>query len=140
MLTPPLIFAPGHFSFIIFIASIKFIAKFLCSSIPVEIAKIFGYDQYKKALNEIKLNYSATKEGKNAEIIINEVLPLVEDKSFKKIHKGETFKLVYEFLDTSDDKIQNKILEIIIVEYRIVNRNLIKLFVKLSLTMLLLEG
>ena len=32
----------------------------------------------------IKLNYSATKEGKNAEIIINEILPLVKNKDFKK--------------------------------------------------------
>ena len=37
------------------------------------IAKIYGYDQYEKALEDIKLNYSATKEGKNAEIIINEI-------------------------------------------------------------------
>ena len=76
------------------------------------IAKIYGYDQYEKALEYIKLNYSTTKEGKNAEIIINEILPLVEDKSFKKIDKGNSFKLVFEFLDSEDAIIQDKILKI----------------------------
>tara|TARA_S200000501_G_scaffold216230_2_gene202946 strand:+ start:23911 stop:26403 length:2493 start_codon:yes stop_codon:yes gene_type:complete len=76
------------------------------------IAKIYGYDQYQKALEDIKLNHSATKEGKNAEIIINDILPLVEDKSFIKIDKGNNFKLVFEFLDTADEIIQEKILKI----------------------------
>ena len=76
------------------------------------IAKIFGYDQYEKALEDIKLNYSATKEGKNAEIVINEILPLVKDKSFKKIDKGNSFKLVYEFLDSPDSVIEEKISKI----------------------------
>jgi len=76
------------------------------------IAKIYGYDQYEEALGDIKLNYSATKEGKNAEIIINEILPLVKDKSFKKIDEGNSFKLVYEFLDSEDSVIQDKISKI----------------------------
>jgi hypothetical protein len=76
------------------------------------IAKIYGYDQYEKALQALKLNYSATKEGKNAEIIINEILPLVKDKSFKKIDEGNSFKLVYEFLDSADGIIEDKILQI----------------------------
>ena len=76
------------------------------------IAKIYGYNKYEKALEDIKLNYSATKEGKNAEIIINEILPLVKDKSFKKIDEGNSFKLVYEFLDPEDSVIQEKISKI----------------------------
>ena len=76
------------------------------------IAKIYGYDQYEKALENIKLNYSATKEGKNAEIIINEILPLVKNKSFKNINEGNSFKLVYEFLASEDGIIQDKILKI----------------------------
>ena len=76
------------------------------------IAKIFGYDQYEKALEDIKLNYSATKEGKNAEIIINKILPLVKDKGFKKIDEGNSFKLVYEFLDSPDSVIEEKISKI----------------------------
>ena len=76
------------------------------------IAKIYGYDQYKKALEDIKLNYSATKEGKNAEIIINEILPLVKDKSFEKIDEGNSFKLAYEFLDSPDSVIEEKISKI----------------------------
>ena len=76
------------------------------------IAKIYGYNKYEKALEDIKLNHSATKEGKNAEIIINEILPLVKDKSFKKIDEGNSFKLVYEFLDPEDSVIQEKISKI----------------------------
>tara|TARA_B100002019_G_scaffold120366_1_gene103333 strand:+ start:1015 stop:3507 length:2493 start_codon:yes stop_codon:yes gene_type:complete len=76
------------------------------------IAKIYGYDQYEKALEDIKLNYSATKEGKNAEIIINKILPLVKDKGFKKIDEGNSFKLVYEFLDSPDSVIEEKISKI----------------------------
>ena len=76
------------------------------------IAKIYGYDKYEEALEDIKLNYSATKEGKNAEIIINEILPLVADRSFKRIDEGNSFKLVYEFLDPADAAIQDKISQI----------------------------
>ena len=76
------------------------------------IAKIYGYDQYEKALEDIKLNYSATKEGKSAEIIINKILPLVKDKGFKKIDEGNSFKLVYEFLDSPDSVIEEKISKI----------------------------
>ena len=76
------------------------------------IAKIYGYDKYEKALEDIKLNYSTTKEGKNAETIINEILPLVKDKSFEKINEGNSFKLVYEFLDPEDEAIQDKISQI----------------------------
>ena len=76
------------------------------------IAKIYGYDQYENALEEIKLNYSATTEGKNAEIIIKEILPLVKDKSFEKIDEGNSFKLVYEFLDSPDSDIQEKVSKI----------------------------
>ena len=76
------------------------------------IAKIYGYDQYEKALEDIKLNYSAAKEGKNAEIIISEILPLVKDKGFEKIDEGNSFKLVYEFLDSPDSVIEEKISKI----------------------------
>ena len=76
------------------------------------IAKIYGYDKYEEALEDIKLNYSATKEGKNAEIIINEILPLVADRGFKRIDEGNSFKLVYEFLDSADAAIQDKISQI----------------------------
>ncbi len=42
LLTPPLILQPGHSFLIIFVASMKFLAKLLCSSIPVAIAKMLG--------------------------------------------------------------------------------------------------
>ena len=42
----------------------------------VSIAKEYGYSQYKEQLNFIKLNYSNTIEGKEAEYILEEVLPL----------------------------------------------------------------
>ena len=42
------------------------------------IARVYGFKEYEKALTFIKLNYSSTIEGKEAELILDEVLPTVQ--------------------------------------------------------------
>ena len=48
------------------------------------IARLYGFEQYKKSLEFIKLNYSSSKEGKEAERIIEDVLPSIDNDEFNE--------------------------------------------------------
>ncbi len=61
------------------------------------IARAFGYKEYEKALTFIKLNYSTTIEGKEAERILDEVLPSVKNDNFSNNKSSENYKIVYQF-------------------------------------------
>ena len=61
----------------------------------VSIAKEYGYSQYKEQLSFIKLNYSNTIEGKEAEYILEEVLPLLSSKDFSANEISNNFKMIF---------------------------------------------
>ncbi len=73
----------------------------------VSIAKEYGYSQYKEQLNFIKLNYSNTIEGKEAEYILEEVLPLLSSKAFSENEASNNFKIIYEFSNPLKEEITN---------------------------------
>ena len=73
----------------------------------VSIAKEYGYSQYKEQLNFIKLNYSNTIEGKEAEYILEEVLPLLSSKDFSANEISNNFKIIYEFTNPLKEEITN---------------------------------
>jgi hypothetical protein len=73
----------------------------------VSIAKEYGYSQYKEQLNFIKLNYSNTIEGKEAEYILEEVLPLLSSKAFSENEVSNNFKIIYEFSNPLKEEITN---------------------------------
>lgn len=54
-----------------------------------------GFEAYKKALNFVSLNYPSTEEGKQAQLIYSNVLPLLESKDF--VAESDNWKLVYRF-------------------------------------------
>ncbi len=56
-----------------------------------------GYEAYKKALNFVSLNYPSTEEGKQAQLIYSEVLPLLAVKDFVPEEESNSWKLVYQF-------------------------------------------
>ncbi len=76
------------------------------------IARVFGFKEYKKALTFIKLNYSSAVEGKEAELILDEVLPLVENNKFISNDVSENFKIIYQFEIALDNKISTQIKEL----------------------------
>ena len=59
------------------------------------IARVYGLKEYEKALTFIKLNYSTTIEGKEAELILDEVLPAVQNDNFKNNKMSDNYKIIY---------------------------------------------
>jgi hypothetical protein len=73
------------------------------------IARVYGFKEYEKALTFIKLNYSSTIEGKEAERILDEVLPTVKNDRFLKNDLSDNYKIVYQFDAVSNSDIDSQI-------------------------------
>ena len=73
----------------------------------VSIAREYGYDKYKEYLTFIKLNYSTSIEGKEAERIIQNVVPRLSSKSFIENKNSENFKIFYPFSQASSIELDN---------------------------------
>jgi len=73
------------------------------------IARVYGFKEYEKALTFIKLNYSSTIEGKEAERILDEVLPTVKNDRFLKNDLTDNYKIVYQFETVSKSDIKSQI-------------------------------
>ena len=73
------------------------------------IARVYGFKEYEKALTFIKLNYSSTIEGKEAERILDDVLPTVKNDRFLKNDLSDNYKIVYQFDTASNSDIDSQI-------------------------------
>jgi outer membrane protein assembly factor BamD (BamD/ComL family) len=60
-----------------------------------------GFEAYKKALNFVSLNYPNSDEGKQAQQIYSNTLPLLAGKDFVPEEESKSWKLVYKF--TNDE-------------------------------------
>ena len=76
------------------------------------IARAYGFEKYKKSLQFIKLNYSSTVEGKEAEILLKEVLPLLEDQSFEENKLSDNYKIIYTFNSTLSQSIDSQVADL----------------------------
>ncbi|MEM0517560.1 type IX secretion system periplasmic lipoprotein PorW/SprE [Aequorivita flava] len=56
-----------------------------------------GFEAYKKALNFVSLNYPNSEEGKQAQLIYSNTLPLLAEKDFVTEEESDSWKLVYKF-------------------------------------------
>ncbi len=65
-----------------------------------------GFEAYKKALNFVSLNYPSTEEGKQAQQIYSNVLPLLAVKDFVPDEESENWKLVYKFTNQEGEAAQ----------------------------------
>ena len=70
------------------------------------IARIEGFENYKTALEFIVKNYPNSIEGDEAEVLLEEVIPLVENTNFKQVENGDNFKLIYYFPKENYKKIE----------------------------------
>ena len=73
------------------------------------IARLYGLKEYEKALTFIKLNYSTTLEGKEAELILDEVLPAIKNDNFKNNKMSDNYKIIYQFPIGLNDEISSQI-------------------------------
>lgn len=83
------------------------------------IGRLQGFEAYKKALNEVALNYPLSEEGKKAQDLYSNVLPTLANKKFKENSPEDTYYLVYVFdranksaADSLQVKLNNAIAEI----------------------------
>lgn len=65
-----------------------------------------GFEAYKKALNFVSLNYPSTEEGKQAQQIYSNVLPLLAVKDFVPDEESENWKLIYKFTSEEGEAAQ----------------------------------
>ncbi|MCB0466334.1 MAG: hypothetical protein KDC78_11785 [Aequorivita sp.] len=65
-----------------------------------------GFEAYKKALNFVALNYPSTEEGKQAQQIYNNVLPVLAVKDFTPEAETDSWKLVYRFNNEQTEEAQ----------------------------------
>lgn len=69
-------------------------------------ARLFGFEAYKKAINYIALNYPNSPEGKQAETMMQSVIPMLEKKTFVDEASSKNFKVIYSFTDASKEEIE----------------------------------
>lgn len=81
-------------------------------------AKVYGYSSYKDQLEFINKNYPNSLEGKEAKIVLDEVLPVVKKSTFEPKNAGQSFKILFlikgsqEKLDDFKSKLLSKIDEV----------------------------
>jgi len=69
-------------------------------------ARLYGFESYKEAVNYIALNYPNSPEGKKAEEMIQNVMPLLSKKEFVDDEKAKHFNAIYQFVDTPTEEIE----------------------------------
>jgi len=76
------------------------------------IARLYGFKEYEKALKFIKMNYSSTLEGKEAELILSEILPTIKNEEFLENKLSDNYKIIYTFDTKSEELVNNQIQEL----------------------------
>ncbi len=80
--------------------------------------RLFGFEEYKDAINYIALNYPNSLEGKQAERLIQEALPKLASKDFVDDTSTNNSKVIYQFDNATIEDINEfvKILDEVIKE------------------------
>ncbi|MGB5942579.1 MAG: hypothetical protein WBG71_06825 [Leeuwenhoekiella sp.] len=82
------------------------------------LGRFYGFEAYKQSLNEIALTYPNTDEGKEAQRLIDETLPQMEDAAFKPTDVKDNWKLLYVFPAPAEDfDVAKEILDLGLEEY-----------------------
>ncbi len=68
-------------------------------------ARLYGFEAYKESVNFIALTYPNSPEGKQAQVIIQTVIPTLEKKEFANDETSKKFNVIYQFDNTSKDDI-----------------------------------
>jgi len=64
------------------------------------IGRLEGFEAYKKGVNYVALTYPNSEEGKQADAILKNAIPALENKEFLPQDEGEDFNVIYQFKDT----------------------------------------
>ena len=69
-------------------------------------ARLFGFDSYKEGLNYIALNYPNSQEGKRADEMLKNVIPMLSNAAFNANEEAKHFKAIYQFSNVEKDEIE----------------------------------
>jgi len=59
--------------------------------------RLYGFEDYKEGVNYIALTYPNSEEGKRAEVILSEVIPVLAKKEFVDNTEAKHFNVLYPF-------------------------------------------
>ncbi|MBT8323922.1 MAG: hypothetical protein KJO96_01390 [Winogradskyella sp.] len=69
--------------------------------------RLYGLESYKEAINFIALNYPNTEEGKKAQDILANAMPVLEKSEFIDDSEASKFNVIYQFEDENEEEIKN---------------------------------
>ena len=67
--------------------------------------RIYGFEAYKEGIDYIALTYPNSEEGKKAQDIIKNAIPVLAKKEFVSDDKAQKFNVIFEFDNNSDEDI-----------------------------------
>ena len=67
--------------------------------------RLYGFEAYKKGIDYIALTYANTEEGKKADELLKNAIPVLAKKEFISDDKPKHFNVVYQFENGSDEDI-----------------------------------
>ncbi|SHG79557.1 type IX secretion system periplasmic lipoprotein PorW/SprE [Winogradskyella jejuensis] len=70
------------------------------------IGRLKGFEAYKEAVNYVALTYPNSEEGKRAQEILNNALPLMSNKEFLPEDDGNSFHVIYQFDSAKKEEIK----------------------------------
>lgn len=70
-------------------------------------ARLYGIKSFKKGLSYILLNYPNSKEGQEAEKILKDVIPTMENPNFTNLSEGSSFKTIFPFSSSDSNLIHD---------------------------------
>ena len=67
--------------------------------------RLYGFEAYKEGINYIALTYANSEEGKKAQEILQNAIPVLAKKDFVQDDKPKYFNVVYQFQNGSGEDI-----------------------------------
>ena len=67
--------------------------------------RLYGFEEYKKGIDYIALTYPNTEEGKKAEELLQNAIPVLAKKEFIADDKAKNFNVIYQFENGSEEDI-----------------------------------
>ena len=75
-------------------------------------ARLYGFESYKEGLNYIALNYPNSDEGKRADDMLKNVIPMLSKTAFDDNTAAKHFKAIYQFTAEEKEEIESFVTEL----------------------------
>jgi len=69
--------------------------------------RLYGFEVYSKAINDIAVNYANTPEGVQAQAIIDKAFKTISNSEFRDDAEEKNFKVIYQFANSEKGEIED---------------------------------